>query len=107
MTQSEDFKDELRKALNHCRVNYGSNGISDEYEEEVAAQLVVLHEAGIRAEHYFSHWEDTLKEKQVCVCGKVGTPSQIEGHVKWKLAELTNLHEASLGAVGGNHGDSK
>jgi|SRR5688572_20586064 len=31
--------DGLREILNYCRVHYGSNGISDEYEEELISRI--------------------------------------------------------------------
>lgn len=29
----------LREILNYCRIHYGSNGISDEYEEELLSRI--------------------------------------------------------------------
>lgn len=37
-----DYSSELENILNETRVNYGSNGISDEYEEELKAKLSAL-----------------------------------------------------------------
>lgn len=44
-----------------------------------------------RAEHYFMRWENTLKEKGVCACGKILGPDQLEGHIRWQLASLPQV----------------